>query len=103
MSKTLSELGKELKGERWKLNELNNYVSEFLGFEIEFQELETETSDYRIGIDLLLDDETLVYVDVYYLRDRDDNMLITKYSFDNDDMLNNVDLNKKIKGVVSYE
>lgn len=99
MSKTLSELGRELKGERWKLKWLNEHISEFLGFSVEFQELETETSDYRIGIDLELDDETLVYVDVYYLRDRDDNMLITKYSFDNDNTLNNVDLNKKIIGV----
>ena len=42
MSKTLSQLRNELEMisfNRWQLNELNSYVSEFLDFEVEFEEM----------------------------------------------------------------
>jgi hypothetical protein len=102
MSKTLGHLRSELENitfKRWGLDVLNNYVSDFLGFEVEFEEMGNETLDYRIGINLLLNDDTLAYVDVYYLNDKQDNIFITNIGFDSDNMLNTVDFEKTIKGV----
>lgn len=102
MSKTLGHLRSELENitfERWSLDGLNVYVSEFLGFMVDFETMETETSDFRIGTNLVLDDDTLAYVDIYYLNDRYDSMVITEIGFDSDNMLNTVDFEKTIKGV----
>ena len=102
MSKTLGHLRSELENmtfERWSLDDLNVYVSEFLGFEVEFEEMVNETLDYRVGVNLALEDDTLAYVDIYYLNDRFENMVITEIGFDSDNMLNTVDFEKTIKGV----
>lgn len=86
--------------ERWGLDELNDYVSDFLGFKVKFENLETHGIDYRVGVSLLLQDDTLAYVDVYYAKDRENNMFITEIGFDSDNFLNNADFEKTIKGVV---
>ena len=102
MSKTLNELNSELWAlcvERLSLNELNENVSKFLGFEVEFEEMGDETLDYRVGINLVLEDDTLAYVDVHYLNDKQDNMFVTEISFDGDSALNDIDYKKTIKGV----
>ena len=87
MSKTLSQLSNELEMisfDRWQLNELNSYVSEFLGFNVEFIDigdddfLERDFADYRVVARLKLDNDILAFVDVYHLNDRLDNMLITE-------------------------
>ena len=105
MSKTLGHLRNALENmtfERWSLDGLNVYVSEFLGFKVEFQEMVNETLDYRVGVNLVLDDDTLAYVDIYYLNDRCENMVITEIGFDSDNMLNTVDFEKTIKGVQEW-
>ena len=102
VSKTLGHLRSELENmtfERWSLYDLNVYVSEFLGFKVEFEEMVNETLDYRLGINLVLEDETLAYVDIHYLNDRQDNMFVTEISFDGDSALNDIDYKKTIKGV----
>ena len=86
--------------ERWGLNQLNDYVSDFLGFKVKFEDLETETVDYMVGVSLLLEDDTLAYVDIYHLKDSENNMFITEIGFDSDNSLSDVDFKKTIKGVL---
>ena len=76
-------------------NDLEKLFSDFLGFEIKFEELENERNDYRIGVNLDLVDK-LLYFDVYYLLDREDNLVITEISFDSDNALLRNDLDKTI-------
>ena len=102
MSKTLDELNGELWVlcvNRISLNELNENVSEFLGFKVEFEEMGDETLDYRVGINLVLEDDTLAYVDIHYLNDKQDNMFVTAITFDGDSALKDIDYKKTIKGV----
>lgn len=95
--KDLNDLLWILCSDRITLNELNENVSEFLGFKVDFETMETETSDFRIGTNLVLDDETLAYVDIYYLKAQKGNLQVTEIGFDSDNMLNTVDFEKTIK------
>ena len=76
-------------------NDLEKLFSDFLGFEIKFEDFENERNDYRIGVNLDLVDKDL-YFDVYYLLDREDNLVITEISFDSDNAILWGDLNKTI-------
>ena len=101
--KTLRELKQFLKNDilydRFTLKELNESVSEFLSFKVDFQELEFMGLDYRVGVNLLLDNDKDLYIDVYYLKDNYGDMFITEIGFDSDNVLNVVDYDKKIKKV----
>jgi hypothetical protein len=76
-------------------NDLEKLFSDFLGFEIKFEDFENERTDYRIGVNLDLVDK-LLYFDVYYLLDREDNLVIMEISFDSDNAILWDDLNKTI-------
>jgi len=97
MGKTLKELQEFSSGfilERFShQNDIQNVFSDFLGFEITFDDLENERNDYRVGVNLDLVDK-LLYFDVYYLLDREDNLVITEFGFDSDNALLRNDLEK---------
>jgi hypothetical protein len=87
MSKTLGHLRSELENmtfERWSLEYFNDYVSDFLGFKVEFIDIGDDDvfdgnfPDYRVVARFKLDNDVLAFVDVYHLIDRFDNMLITE-------------------------
>ena len=75
-----------LKGleNRFSLLQLNDLVSDFLGFNVEFEELSKETLyiDDRIGVNLSLENGNEVYIDIFYITDNDENMVITEYTID---------------------
>ena len=104
MSKTLNELREFLSNQalhRYNhLKDFNQVVSDFLGFNVEFDEMTKETwfTDDRIGVNLSLDDNE-IYLDVFYIVDNDGNMVISEYSIDSEKTLTQDDYNKKIKGV----
>jgi hypothetical protein len=83
-------------------NDIQKVFSNFLGFEITFEELENERNDYRIGVNLDLIDK-LLYFDVYYLLDREDNLVITEISFDSDNALLRNDLDKTVSPLKESE
>jgi hypothetical protein len=97
MNRTLQDLQKfssDFILERFNhQNDIEKVFSDFLGFEITFEEFENERNDYRIGVNLDLVDK-LLYFDVYYLLDREDNLVITEISFDSDNALLRNDLDK---------
>ena len=97
MGKTLNELmyfANDFVLERFNQQfEIENVFTDFLGFSIKFEEFENERNDYRIGVNLDLVDK-LLYFDVYYLLDREDNLVITEISFDSDNAILKNDLDK---------
>ena len=99
MGKTLRELQEFSKNyilERFnKQEKIEKVFSDFLGFEIHFEDLECGYLDYEMGINLSLDD-IILYFDVLYLVDRDANKVITEFVFDSDYVLNENDLDKTI-------
>jgi hypothetical protein len=99
MGKTLRELQDFSSGfilERFShQNDIQNVFSDFLGFDIKFDDFENERNDYRIGVNLDLVDKDL-YFDIYYLLDREDNLVITEIGFDSDNALLRNDLEKTI-------
>ena len=102
MSKTFNELREFLSNQalhRYNhLKDFNKIVSDFLGFEVEFEEFSKETwfIDDRIGVNLSLENDNDVYVDVFYITDNDGNMVITEFIIDTEHALKDDDLNKKI-------
>ena len=102
MSKTLKELKTFLDSQvlhRYNyLKDFNKVASEFLGFNVEFEELSKETLyiDDRIGVNLSLENDNEVYIDIFYITDNDENMVITEYIIDTEYALKNDDLIKKI-------
>jgi hypothetical protein len=99
MNRTLQDLQKfssDFILERFNhQNDIEKVFSDFLGFEITFEDFENERNDYRMGVNLDLVDK-LLYFDVYYLLDREDNLVITEISFDSDNAILWDDLNKII-------
>jgi hypothetical protein len=101
MNRTLQDLmdftkGHDLILERFShQNDLEKLFNDFLGFDIKFEDFENERNDYRIGVNLDLVDK-LLYFDIYYLLDREDNLVITEISFDSDNAILWDDLNKVI-------
>ena len=99
MNKTLQDLKEFSSGyilERFNEQEkIEKVFSDFLGFEVRFEDLECGYLDYEMGINLSLDDITL-YFDILYLVDRDANKVITEFVFDSDYVLNEKDLEKTI-------
>ena len=100
MGKTLRELQEFSSGfilERFShQNDIEKLFSDFLGFNIKFDDFENERNDYRIGVNLDLVDKHL-YFDVYYLLDREGNLVITEIGFDSANALLRNDLEKTIK------
>ena len=99
MNRTLQDL-KEFSNdfilERFPGQEqIEKLFSDFLGFEVKFEDLENGYYDYEMGVNLDLDDKTL-YFDVLYLIDRDANIVITEFVFDSDYVLNGKDLEKLV-------
>ena len=87
-----------LKGleNRFSLLQLNDLVSDFLGFNVEFEKFDTETDDFRVGLDLYLFSDKLLYVDIYYLLDNNGMLYITDYDLDSDNALSLDDYNQLI-------
>jgi hypothetical protein len=99
VNKTLQEL-KEFSSdfilERFShQNDIEKLFSDFLGFDVNFEDQECGYMDYEMGVNLDLDDK-LLYFDVLYLIDRDSNIVITEFVFDSDYVLNGNDLDKII-------
>ena len=101
--KTLKELDKYLGDlyldsdhNRFTLNELNKIISVFLGLDVEFDKIETETDDFRLGLDLHLFSDKVLYVDIYYLLDSKDMLYITNHDLDSDNLLDENDYNQFI-------
>lgn len=82
-----------LKGleNRFSLLQLNDLVSDFLGFNVEFEKFTTETDDFKLGLDLYLFNDKLLYVDIYYLLDNNGMLYITDYDLDSEHALNEHD------------
>ena len=103
--KTLKELKAFAVGyvySRYPKKELDEQFSAFFGFKVEFEESTYESFDYCMILNLDLEDKDL-YLDLWYLVDRTDQMFITEISFDSDYILNMKDDNKKIIGVSKWE
>ena len=73
------------------------FLSIFLGFDIEFIE-RYGVFDYWFHLKLDLGDKNL-YLDIFYLIDRKGQLFITEISFESDHVLNSLDEDKKIIGV----
>jgi hypothetical protein len=99
MGKTLRELQEFSKNyilERFShQNDIEKVFSDFLGFEIRFEDLQDNYLDYGIGVNLNLVDKDL-YFDIYYLIDNENNSVITEIAFDSDYVFNDSDLEKTI-------
>lgn len=99
--KTLKELKEYTSGllySRYSKKVLEEEFSEFFGFKVEFQESTYESFDYCMILNLDLEDKDL-YLDLWYLVDRTNQMFITEFAFDSDFALNIKDDYKKIIGV----
>lgn len=95
--KQLKSYAKVLRYSRYTKEQLESFLSEFLGFNVVFQESTYETFDYCLILNLDLGDKDL-YFDVWYLLDRTEQLFITEIGFDSDHALNVLDDDKKIIG-----
>ena len=78
---------------------LEKDLSDFLGFEIVFEEQDYEDSaDYSM-ISTLEMESKLLYFDFYYLIDRLGDLCILEFYYYSENTLNNFDDNQKIIGV----
>lgn len=77
-------------------NGINEWFEYFLGIDIRFQDAtcDTSTNDYRIIANLILDDGTDLYIDLYYLITRTGRLYITEYCIDGENVLD--DYTKRI-------
>jgi hypothetical protein len=102
--KTLLELGnylsKLLHTRYENLNQLQEKISNYLGFNVDFEKSTFTDIDYRIITNLWLGKkEKLLYLDLYYIFDNNNNMYITEFAFDGDYALNKNDLNLIVYGL----
>lgn len=77
--------------------ELQRYLSNFLGFELDLQEKENINNDYCFISNLDLGNKDL-YLDIYYLIDLQGDLYITEYGFDGESRLKDNDFNSIILG-----
>jgi hypothetical protein len=77
--------------------ELEEQLSKYIGFEINLQSKANLDTDYCF-ISNLHTRNKLIYLDIYYLIDLENNLYITGYSFDSDNALKDSDYNLKIMG-----
>jgi hypothetical protein len=82
--------------------ELEKMFSDFLEFEIKFEELEYDSRDYAMGVNLSLGDKDL-YFDIWHLMNRYGGLVITEIGFDSDNTLNDSDYDKIIKPLKESE
>jgi hypothetical protein len=83
------------------IDNLNIFISQFLGFSVFLEDTSLPmypSLDDKLGVNLDMGDKDL-YVDIYYLKDNQDNLLITEISLDSDHALKSIDKDKKIIGV----
>ena len=79
--------------ERFDIEGLNNYFKKFLGFEVFFWEVKDENGslDFEVIENLKLNDDTDLYLNLYFLKDRKENIVITETAIDFDFNENNDD------------
>lgn len=96
--KTLRDLEKflnSLENTRLSKEKLGKDIEEFLGYYIPIEKLTQQGLDNRVGFNLILEDRDL-YIDIYYLKDYEDNMFITEISIDSDQWLSKEDYDKEL-------
>ena len=78
------------------IDAVNLYIGSFIGFDIKFEQAtsDLEYDDYRIIANAILDDETDLYIDLYYTKSRSGFMYITEFSLDGEHCLD--DYTKRI-------
>jgi hypothetical protein len=78
---------------------VNLHIGSFIGLDIKFQEATSDSQydDYRIIANVILDDETDLYIDLYYTKSRLGFMYITEFSLDGEHCLD--DYTKRISHI----
>ena len=71
--------------ERWERDNLEGYINDLLGFEGEYYiNPQFKTPDKALSFDLMLEEDKLVFITLFYLLDNDNNMLITEIYYDSE-------------------
>lgn len=105
MKKTLKEFDDFLQNvlhTRFEnIQELNNVIGMFLGFEISLELTPQENTDFQLLANFCLGNDTKeLYLDLYYLVDRQQMLYLTHYDLDSEHPLNDNDSKIKITGVM---
>ena len=105
MKRTLQQFDDFLKSilnKRFEnIQELNKFIGNFLDFKISLELTPLEHNDFQLLANFWLGNEIKeLYLDLYYLVDREQCLCLTNYDLDGEEALNENDLQIKITGVI---
>jgi hypothetical protein len=82
------------------IQQINNNVVNFLGFNISFELKAQDNNDFQLLANFSLGKEKLdLYLDLYYILDRQEQLYLTEYSLDGEHPLSESDNQLVIVGV----
>lgn len=104
MKKTLKEFADFLETllyDRFEnIQEINNSIGGFLGFDVLLELTPQENTDFQLLANFSLgDDSKELYLDLYYLVDRQQRLYLTHYDLDSEHPLDDNDLEMYILGI----